>query len=167
MHVLRVKSLDAPGGAIAQWWARLSTLPGGKALFSVLIGRMAPYTGSIGARVEELGPGHSRWTLRDRKKVRNHLNSIHAVALVNLAEVASGTAMLMALPAGVRGIVTKLSIEYLKKARGTLTAECRCNVPPITAETSMDVNADIRDAGGDVVARATVTWRLSPHQSSK
>ena len=68
----------------------------------------------------------------------------------------------MALPANVRGIVRRLSIEYLKKARGTLTAECRCAVPTVTAETNVDVHAEIRDASGDVVARATVTWLLSP-----
>jgi acyl-coenzyme A thioesterase PaaI-like protein len=154
------KSLDAPGSAIALWWRRLSRLPFGRTLFSILIGRMAPYTGSIRARVEELGPGYSRWSLRDRRKVRNHLRSIHAVALVNLAEVASGTAMLTALPPGTRGIVTGLSISYLKKARGTLTAECRCDVPTVNGETKYDVHADVRDAAGDVVARATVNWLL-------
>jgi acyl-coenzyme A thioesterase PaaI-like protein len=162
-----VKSLDAPGGKIALWWARLSGVPGGRVLFSMLIGRMVPYTGSIGARAEELGPGYARWSLRDRRKVRNHLHSIHAVALVNLAEVASGTAMLMALPPRVRGIVTSLSIAYLKKARGTVTAECRCEVPSIQAETSFDVHADVRDASGDTVARATVTWRLSLDQRTR
>jgi uncharacterized protein (TIGR00369 family) len=157
-----MKSLDAPGGTIALWWNRLSGVPGGRTVFSMMIGRMAPYTGTIGARVEELRPGYSRWTMRDRRGVRNHLNSIHAIALVNLAEVSSGTAMLMALPANVRGIVTGLSITYLKKARGTLTAECTCSVPDVTSETSVEVPAEIRDAQGDVVARAAVTWRLAP-----
>ena len=160
------KSHDAPGGAIALWWRRLSRLPFGRRLFSILIGRMAPYTGTMGARIQELGPGYSRWTLRDRRRVRNHLDSVHAVALVNLAEVASGTAMLTALPPGTRGIVTGLSMEYLKKARGTLTAECRCDVPSVNGETRYDVHATIRDEGGDVVAKGTVNWLLRKASTS-
>lgn len=157
---------EAPGAMIQLWWKRLSGVPGGKALFSVIIGQTAPYTGSIGARAEELRPGYARWTLRERRGVRNHLNSIHAVALVNLAEVTSGTAMLMSLPAGTRGIVTSLSTTFVKKARGTLTAECSCELPPVSADTHFDVHAELRDAGGDVVATATVTWLLSPVRSA-
>jgi acyl-coenzyme A thioesterase PaaI-like protein len=159
------RALAAPGGIVGTWWNRLKDKPGGRALFSMLIGRMAPYTNTIGARVEELGPGHSRWVMRDRRAVRNHLDSIHAVALVNLAEVASGTAMLMGLTPNVRGIVTGLAIEYRKKARGTLTARCDCAVPAVTEPTSFEVPATITDEAGDVVAEARVTWRLAPVSS--
>jgi acyl-coenzyme A thioesterase PaaI-like protein len=156
------RSLPAPTAALARWWERLSQLPGGRTLFSILVGRLAPYTGTIGARVVELRPGYARWELRDRRAVRNHLNSIHAIALANFAEVTSGTAMVVTMPPGVRGIVTSLSMEYVKKARGRLVAECTCEVPPVTAERDQLVEAVITDAARDVVARCTVRWRLAP-----
>jgi acyl-coenzyme A thioesterase PaaI-like protein len=100
--------------------------------------------------------------LADRPGVRNHLNSIHAIALANLGEMASGLAMTTALPPGIRSIVTGLEIGYAKKARGTLTAESRVQVPEVRGDVEHDVQAEIRDSAGDLVATITVRWRLSP-----
>ena len=155
-------SLPAPGDRVRSLWRRLSPLPGGKTIFSFFFGRMAPYTGTLGARVETLEPGFCRVTLRDRRRVRNHLNSIHAMALANLAEAASGLAVVAALPPGVQGIVTGFSITYQKKARGQLTAECRVDVGDVTTEREQQAQVAITDAAGDVVARATATWRFAP-----
>lgn len=159
-------SLAAPGERLRTLWRRLAPLPGGTRLFSWALGRMAPYTGSIHPHVVALEPGYARVEISDRRAVRNHLRSVHAVALVNLAEVATGLAMLSGLPATVRGIVTGLSIEYLRKARGRLVAESRCAVPAVTTDAEYEAHATITDATGQTVARATARWRLGPAGSA-
>jgi acyl-coenzyme A thioesterase PaaI-like protein len=155
-------NVPSPGERIRGTWRRLAPLPGGKTLFSHLIGWMAPYSNTIHARVLELEPGYAKLAMRDRHGVRNHLNSVHAVALANLAELSSGLAMLAGLPATARGIPIGLAVTYVKKARGPLTAECRCTLPDFSRETEFEVTARIADAGGDVVATATVRWKLGP-----
>lgn len=153
----------AAGAALLANWQRLHRLPFGKRLFSWAVGRTAPYTGTIGGLYTDVRPGYARVELRDRRRVRNHLASVHAVALVNLAEMTSGVALLTALPPGVRGIVTGLSITYAKKARGTLVCETHADAPPsVTEPIVQDVEAIVRDAEGEEVARCTVHWRLSP-----
>lgn len=121
-----------------------------------------PYTGSIGAIVTDLAPGRAVVRLRDRRAVRNHLGSVHAVALVNLAELASGLAMVTAAGDHVRGIPVAISIRYHHKARGTLVATGTAAPPAVTEALEAIAHADIHDAEGRLVADADVTWRLSP-----
>src|SRR5919106_250264 len=150
------------GRAIRESWKRLSSIPGGRWLFGRMLSRMVPYTGTIRPRFLEVRRGFAAVAMRDRPAVRNHLGSIHAIALANLAEVTSGVAMIVALPDDVRGIPIRLSIDFMKKARGELIAECWCEMPAVYTPIEVELHPEIRDESGDVVARATVRWRLAP-----
>lgn len=152
--------MSSPTEQLLRRWERFRSWPLGSWAFSRLLAVAIPYSGNIRARVRELRPGYARLTLRDRRAVRQHLGSVHAVALLNLGELTSGLAMTTALPPGVRGIVTGLQAEYPKKARGTLTGEATVRPPDITGPVDFPVEAAIRDEAGDVVCRVRATWRL-------
>ncbi|HWA40426.1 MAG TPA: DUF4442 domain-containing protein [Gemmatimonadales bacterium] len=144
-------------------WRRLAPLPGGRWLFGRLLAWGIPYSGTIGARLRILEPGHCILLLRDRRRVRNHLRSIHAVAITNAGELASGLAMTTALPTGTRAIVTKLATEYLKKARGTIVVECRVtDVPHPKVPMDIKVEAVLTDGAGEVVAKVQANWLVAP-----
>ena len=152
--------MTVSGDGLVRWWDRLRPLPGGAWVFSRAIGWLVPYSGSIRARVRELRPGYARLTLRERSGIRQHLGSVHAVALVNLGELASGLAMLSTLPPGSRAIVTQLSAEYFKKARGVLTAVGSVGSVRSVGSEDLIVQSEIRDAADEVVCRVSVHWRV-------
>lgn len=145
---------------IRNLWHRLSRVPGGKRLFSWLIGRTAPYTGTMGARVVELRQGYARVELPDRRKVRNHLRSVHAVALLNVAEMASGLGAMFSLDPNLRGIITHLEMDYLKKARGTITATCELPELSGTERREEELEVQLTNPAGELVARARAVWLL-------
>ncbi len=153
---------NTPGERMLELWRRTHTLPFGTRLFGILLGRLVPYSGSIAPRVLALEPGFARIELRDRPRLRNHLNSIHAIALANLGELTSGLAMTTVLTAGVKAIVTGIQIDYAKKARGRITAESRVTLPKLKSETEHVVRAEMRDESDAVVAQLAVRWRLRP-----
>lgn len=162
MNAFGLKGIGINAQTLLRGWATLSKVPGGKALFSKLVGNAAPYTSTIGAQIEALEPRHATLTMRDRRAVRNHLGSIHAIALANLVEKTSGVAMMSGLPPGMRGIVTHIEITYVKKARGTLTATS--NAPEITpgeAGTYL-AKAEIFNAEGVLVCHGQATWLMRP-----
>lgn len=147
--------------SVLKWWSRLAKLPAGNRIFSLALGWMTPYSGSIRSRVEALKPGYARVSMRDRHRVRNHLHSIHAIALINLGEIATGLAVLSSITENMRGIVVNIQAEYLKKARGKLVASAEFKLPETLQDnTPCEVEALLRNQAGETVTRVTATWLI-------
>ncbi len=148
--------------ALRTWWTRLGDLPGGPWLFSRLFGLAIPYSGTVRPRIRVLGPGHAVISMGDRRGVRNHLASIHAIALTNLAEMTTGLALGFGLPDGMRTILVRVECEFLRKARGMITAACDAPVFEEVVEKEVLVESVLTNEAGDVVARGRAVWLAGP-----
>ncbi len=149
-------------------WNRSKNFPGGKHFVSKAIGFAVPYTGTLGAWVAEVRPGHVEVVLPDRRKVRNYLNSVHAMALANVGEFASGLSLHTLLNSEQRAILVSFKIEFLKKARGELRAISDSKLSKSDPKASFEewIQADIQNKQGEVVARVHAQWKVGPAQSS-
>jgi acyl-coenzyme A thioesterase PaaI-like protein len=159
-------NIEAEGNPIRDLWDRLRRVPGGRTVFSRLVGLAAPYTGTIGAKVTALERGRSEVVMADRRSVRNHLRSVHAVALANLAELTGNVALAYSLPDDARFIVAGMDLDYVKKARGPITGRCECPVPDTNERQEFRVPVTLHDSGGDVVVRATLRTLVGPKKRS-
>lgn len=156
------------GSDLLRLWGRIQALPLGRWVFSKMIGWVVPYTGTLRAVVVDLKPPRCRVQMRDRRSVRNHLKSVHAIALCNLAEMTSGLAVVTSLPDDLRGILKGFSIEYYKKSRGTIEGRASLHLPQFDAlrrnPGEWNVEVTLHDPTGDCVARAEARWYIGPRK---
>jgi acyl-coenzyme A thioesterase PaaI-like protein len=146
-----------------QLFRRYGKSAAGRWLYSRLICWRAPYFSSIRPTVEQLDSGRCVVRIRQRRRVQNHIGTVHAIALCNMAEMAGGLATDATIPAGTRWIPKGMSVRYLKKATGIMTATA--TVPAIAdASVAQELHAivEVRDAQNEVVFDADITMWVSP-----
>ena len=145
-------------------YRRISRWPAGRWLFSRLVCWKAPYFASIAPRIESLEPGRGIATLAHRRRVTNHLGTVHAIALCNLAEFVGGLTCDASIPPSMRWIPKGMTVAYLKKAVGRMRAIATPAFPPREAEAGYDLPFEVvvEDPAGDVVFRATIAMWVSP-----
>ncbi len=158
------KLFEQDDNELVRAWKLLRPLPQGKKLFSLAIGFYVPYTGSISPQVQSVEDGLARVAMEDQRKVRNHLNSIHAVALANLIELTGNLALYSGMPPNGRFIVKELNVSYEKKARGRVIAESDTPTLDTTEEAEFEIDVTIRDQEGDVTTTGSLLTLVGPRE---
>jgi acyl-coenzyme A thioesterase PaaI-like protein len=148
-------------------WRRLGGSGLGRWLFSRLVCFKAPYFASIAPRITRLEPGCCVAWLRHRRRVQNHIGTVHAIALCNLAELCAGLVTDVSIPRDMRWIPKEMTVRYLSKASGPITAtavpatELRSATEPYAAV----IEVRCRDEHQQVVAAADITMWLSARKN--
>ena len=135
--------------------------PNGNALFTQAVCQTAPYFSTIDPLVEEIKPGYSRVSMKKKREVENHIQTVHAIAMANLCELAMGMAIEGSIPNDKRWIPINMNISYLKKAGTDLTATCHLEMPDWSTVKDLPLNISVKDTNDVEVVTATITLRIS------
>jgi uncharacterized protein (TIGR00369 family) len=146
--IARVDALPAP----LRTWAR-----------SLAIGRVIPFVGTAGLRIERLDAERCIIELPNRRKVQNHIGGVHASATALLAETATGMMVGMHLPDDKLPLLKSMAIRYMKRAEGAVRAEAWLEVADqarMRGEEKGDVlvPVTVTDSAGTVTVECEMRW---------
>jgi acyl-coenzyme A thioesterase PaaI-like protein len=145
-------------------FSRLGRWPGGHWLFTRLVCLKAPYFGSIRPRITRLEAGVCEGYFGDRRAVHNHIGTVHAIALCNIAELVMGLMVDASTPAGMRWIPKGMHVQYLKKAQGRIHARAWLEAPLVQRAEGYEVAVPVTlsNPAGELVCQASITCWISP-----
>lgn len=140
----------------------LGTSPPALWILSQAVCIAAPYFRSIRPRFTVVEPGHVEAFVRKRRRVTNHIQTVHAIAMCNMAELVGGTCTDLLVPGHLRWIPVGMEVAYVALAKTDLTATCQVEDPAAFQEPG-DVVAPVvvRDTSGKTVFEAAITMRIS------
>jgi acyl-coenzyme A thioesterase PaaI-like protein len=149
---------------VLRLYRRLRHISPGGWLFTRLVCWRAPYFASIRPRITTLDREHCIAEMAQRRAVQNHLRSVHAIALCNLAELTAGVLAEAALPTSMRWIPKGMDVEYLARAKGRMRAEAQPTVPAVRADSGYElpIRVTVRDHQDNEVFRARIRMWVTP-----
>jgi acyl-coenzyme A thioesterase PaaI-like protein len=98
--------------------------------------------------------------MKKRRAVTNHLKTVHAVAMCNMAELAGGLMTEISLPQGKRWIPSGMTVKYLKKAKSNLIAIADGNELDWDKEGEVIVPVGITDDNNELVFSAEIKMNI-------
>ena len=149
--------------SILDLWNKLSALPQGERIFSFAFSRKAPYFGSIHPRFTVIEPNHAELVIPDRRRVHNHIGTVHAIALCNGLEAAMGALAEVTIPSDKRWIPKGMTVSYTAKATSDITCIAETDPEQWTGdEPDLPVRVrGVRD-DGEVVIEGTINLWVTP-----
>lgn len=133
--------------AVLDLWRKTSALPAGNRVFSFAFSRKAPYFASIGPRFTVIEPDRAELVIANRRRVHNHLGTVHAIALCNGLEAAMGALAEATIPRDRRWIPRGMEVAYTAKATSDVTCIAETDPEQWTAEVGDGYDLPVRVRG--------------------
>ena len=141
-------------------YERVSRLTQGRLLFSRLFTLKAPYFATVRPRFVELRPNYAELVIRKRRRVHNHIGTVHVIAICNGLEAAMGALAEATIPPGKRWIPKGMQVDYTAKATSDITCIAETDAEAWTGDDpDLPVRVrGVRDDGTVVVEGVIRLW---------
>lgn len=133
----------------------------GRAVISRAVAVKAPYFTSIAPRFTRFEPGIVEAEVRFRRAVTNHIGSVHAIVMCNLAELVGGCAVELAVAPHLRWIPVGMEVRYESIARTDIRGVGDVRSLDLATPGDKTVPVEVFDTSGKRVFSAFITMRLS------
>ncbi len=136
-------------------------------LSDLIFGSFVPFVGTSGLHYEELTPERVVVTIKNKRKVQNHIKGIHAAAMALLAETATGFVTGLNLPGDKLPLIKTMHVDYVRRSKGNMRAEAWINQEDLARmqsenKGSVEVNCTVTDESGKEPVKVTMTWAWVP-----
>jgi|SRR5215469_484854 len=140
-------------------------------LITWIFGGTVHFVNTAGLWFEDLREEKAVVSLRNRRKVQNHIGTIHAAAVALLGETASGAVFGMSVPDDKYPILKSMRINYTKRSQGELRAEASLDVGQrarFAAEEKGDIAMPVRitDETGEPTVECEYVWAWRPKKKT-
>jgi acyl-coenzyme A thioesterase PaaI-like protein len=105
----------------------------------------APYFRTARPRFVALEPNRAELTITKRRRVQNHLGTVHVIAICNGLEAAMGALAEASIPPSRRWIPKGMEVDYTAKA--TTDIRCFAETDPADWDKTGDVEVPVRVKG--------------------
>jgi acyl-coenzyme A thioesterase PaaI-like protein len=130
-------------------------------------GASVRFVRTAGVRFVDLTGERAVLVLRNRRRVQNHIGTIHAAAVALLGETASGAVFGMNVPDSRVSLLKSMRINYIKRSQGALKAIASLNEDACEGFSSREkgevlIPVSITDETGEPTVECEYVWAWRP-----
>ena len=134
---------------------------------SFAVGSQVKFAGTAKVEILEMSATCLRARIKNRKKVQNHIGSVHAAAMALLAESVTGLVVGMSVPDDRVPVIKSMKIDYVKRAKGDLEAVATLKAEEVerivaTPKGEITVPVKVTDIEGNEPIHCEMVWAWTP-----